>query len=178
MSNMQVASKIIISVFIAGFIQFSAFANQHLLSSEQFIEQAFSGNTSTKKVLWLNKEDKVTIADIMNHSFNLLRVRYWQYQQETVWILNEIGKEKPITVGVHIKENQIMSLKVLTFRESRGDEVKHDFFTRQFDGARLVEENNLNQHIDGITGATMSVRALTKVAKLSLWLNKKALLDK
>ena len=31
----------------------------------------------------------------------------------------------------------------------------------------------LNQHIDGITGATMSVRALTKVARLALWLNNK-----
>ena len=74
---------------------------------------------------------------------------------------------------MHIKDRKISELKVLAFRESRGDEVRHDFFTKQFKSAFLTQENKLNQHIDGITGATMSVRALTKVARLSLWLNKK-----
>ena len=52
----------------------------------------------------------------------------------------------------------------MTFRETRGDEVRHNFFTKQFDGVELTAKNGLTQHIDGITGATMSVRALTKVA--------------
>jgi uncharacterized protein with FMN-binding domain len=88
-------------------------------------------------------------------------------------VLEEIGKEQPITIGVHIKDEQVVDLKVLVYRESRGDEVRHDFFTNQFKSASLTKENMLNQHIDGITGATMSVRALTKVARLALWLNKK-----
>jgi hypothetical protein len=154
-------------------MHFSAIAKGQYQSTAQFIEQSFNTDQAVMKMLWLTKDDKAIIADIMNHPFNLLRMRYWQHNQETVWVINEIGKEKPITIGVHIKDSQIISLKVLTFRESRGDEVKHDFFTRQFDGVQLNEHNKLNQHIDGITGATMSVRALTKVAKLSLWLNNK-----
>ena len=157
---------------------FECLAAKGVYQTPKAFISASLGENSAVKMLWLTKEDKAVIAEILSHKFNRMRIRYWQQGNDSVWILDEVGKEKPITVGVHIKENQIMSLKVLTFRESRGDEVKHDFFTRQFDGARLVEENNLNQHIDGITGATMSVRALTKVAKLSLWLNKKALLDK
>ena len=166
---------------LAGFLCFGvilAAQAENYLSSEEFLNQVFDNAPPEAKTFWVTGERKKLTAKILQHPPSKLRQRYWQQGERSAWIMDEIGKEKPITIGVHIKENQIMSLKVLTFRESRGDEVKHDFFTRQFDGARLVEENNLNQHIDGITGATMSVRALTKVAKLSLWLNKKALLDK
>jgi len=143
-------------------------------STEVFVNNALDDNQVEVKVLWISVEDKKVIAEIMQHKFNRLRVRYWQKQNETVWILDEIGKEKPITIGVHIKAQAIVNLKVLTFRESRGDEVKHDFFTDQFTAAQLTADNRLSQHIDGITGATLSVRALTKVARLALWLNKKA----
>lgn len=142
-------------------------------SSEQFIAQAFKQQNVAPKVLWLTTDDKAQIAEIMSHRFNLLRIRYWQHNNETVWVLNEIGKEKPITIAVHIKNSAIANLKVLTYRESRGDEVRHQFFTKQFTDAQLTPDNKLTQHIDGITGATMSVHALTKVARVALWLNKK-----
>jgi len=142
-----------------------------------FINNIFEGNVPKAKVLWLTKQDKVDIADILQHKFSRLRVRYWQQNNnkgtDTAWVLNEIGKEKPITIGVYIKNHQIMQLKVLTYRESRGDEVRHSFFTEQFKLAKLVKNKKLDRHIDGITGATMSVRALTKVARLALWLDQK-----
>jgi hypothetical protein len=100
-----------------------------------------------------------------------MRLRYWQQDNETVWILDEIGKEAPITVGIHIKDHAIVRTKVLVYRESRGDEVRHDFFTDQFKSAKLDDQTQLDQHIDGITGATLSVRALTKLSRIALWLN-------
>jgi len=142
-------------------------------TSKQFVSHAFNGEIPKAKVLWLSADDKATISGIMSHQYKRLRLRYWQKNDETVWVIDEIGKEKPITIGVHIKNEQVVELKVLAYRESRGDEVRHDFFTKQFKSASLTKEYMLNQHIDGITGATMSVRALTKVARLSLWLNKK-----
>ena len=147
----------------------------------EFISNIFNGNVPKAKVLWLTKKDKADIADILQHKFSRLRVRYWQslccnisnQTNKTVWVLNEIGKEKPITIGVYIHNHQIMQLKVLTYRESRGDEVRHSFFTDQFKLTKLSQNKELDRHIDGITGATLSVRALTKVARLSLWLDKK-----
>jgi hypothetical protein len=140
---------------------------------KSFISSAFAGETPQAKTLWLTKEDKSAIAEILQHKYNRMRIRYWQLENETVWILDEIGKEKPITIGVHIKEKKISHFKVLTFRESRGDEVRHDFYAKQFINAKLNENTQLNQHIDGITGATMSVRATTKVARVALWLDAK-----
>jgi hypothetical protein len=142
-------------------------------TSKQFVSHAFKGEVPKVKALWLSSDDKIIISEIMSHKFTRLRLRYWQQASETAWVLDEIGKEKPITIGVHIKGHQIAEIKVLAFRESRGNEIRHDFFTKQFKSAALTKENMLDQHIDGITGATMSVRALTKVARLALWLNKK-----
>jgi hypothetical protein len=138
-----------------------------------FISHSFINVTPESKVLWLSKADKSIVADILQHKFNRMRIRYWQANNQTVWILDEIGKEKPITIGVHIKNNQIDQLKVLTFRESRGDEVRHKFFSQQFINATLNNDIRLSKHIDGITGATLSVRATTKVARLALWLHTK-----
>ena len=67
---------------------------------------------------------------------------------------------------------EILEVKVLIFRESRGWEVKYPFFTDQFKGATLVSDNNLDRKIDGITGATLSVNALTKLGRIALLLHK------
>lgn len=165
--------KLIFSLLFLLFTAFSTLAVDRYQTPEQFINHAFKGEKPQAKAAWLTSEDKKLIANIMSRPYNKLRIRYWILANETVWIIDEIGKERPITIGVHIKEKQIAELKVLTYRESRGDEVRHKFFTRQFDSVQLTKENKLTQHIDGITGATMSVRALTKVARLSLWLNNK-----
>ncbi|MBL0711550.1 MAG: FMN-binding protein [Colwellia sp.] len=141
------------------------------------------GQNYQAKTLWLTKEDKVIVADILSHKFNRMRIRYWQsdhnHNKDKVWILDEIGKEKLITIGVHINahqgKQQIQKLKVLTFRESRGDEVRHEFYAKQFTYAGLDSERRLTKHVDGITGATLSVRATTKVARLALWLNNKVM---
>jgi Na+-translocating ferredoxin:NAD+ oxidoreductase RnfG subunit len=70
-----------------------------------------------------------------------------------------------------VDAQQVELVKVLAYRESRGWEVKHPAFTQQFVEASLVE-NKLDKHIDGITGATLSVRAMTKVVTLALYLDR------
>ena len=145
-------------------------------TSEEFLKGIFTEQVPAVQVLWLSAEDKKTIAEILSHKYSRMRIRYWQEANDNVWILNEVGKEKPITIAVHIHKDAIKQLKVLTFRETRGDEVRHDFYSEQFARATLTKDNTLSQHIDGITGATLSVRATTKVARLALWLNSKVTL--
>jgi len=168
----------VLFIVLSLFVSSTSFAAKGVYQTPKaFISNAFAGENPVAKVLWLTTEDKATIAEILQHKYKRMRIRYWQLGSETVWILDEIGKEKPITIGVHIKENKINHFKVLTFRESRGDEVRHDFYAQQFLNAKLKEDNHLNQHIDGITGATLSVRATTKVARIALWLDAKVASD-
>ncbi|ORU89617.1 MAG: FMN-binding protein [Cycloclasticus sp. symbiont of Poecilosclerida sp. M] len=140
-------------------------------TEEAFLNEAFEQQVPKPLIVWINKEKKQAIENILQHRAAYIRLRYWQQGEKTAWIINEIGKEKPITVGVIINNNEIEKLKVLSFRESRGWEVKHDFFTRQFDQTELVDDNKLSQTIDGISGATLSVRALKKIARIALYLN-------
>jgi Na+-translocating ferredoxin:NAD+ oxidoreductase RnfG subunit len=60
---------------------------------------------------------------------------------------------------------------VLEFRESRGWEVRYPFFTDQFVEAKLDQNERLDRNIDGITGATLSVNAVTRIARIALFLH-------
>ncbi|ABE53929.1 FMN-binding [Shewanella denitrificans OS217] len=164
----------LISLLLLGisFLFTSAQAEQvQYSSSQEFIQHAFEGELPKAKVFWLDDKAKAVIEEILSHSFNKMRLRYWQQGDASVWIMDEIGKEAPITVGVHVKAGAIVETKVLVYRESRGDEVRHAFFTDQFKAAKLQADNKLDKHIDGITGATLSVRALTKLSRIALWLD-------
>ncbi|MFC7004142.1 FMN-binding protein [Bowmanella sp. JS7-9] len=159
-------------ILLASLLCATAQAEDVYLTPAEFIQQAL-GSVPKPAVIWLDDSVKDDIDQIMARRYEKLRVKYWREQDQTVWIMDEIGKESPITVGIHIKNSQIQQVKVLIYRESRGDEVRHDFFTNQFIDTRLDNELQLDQHIDGITGATLSVRALTKLSRLALYLHNK-----
>jgi hypothetical protein len=74
-------------------------------------------------------------------------------------------------VGLVVNADGLELIRVLAFRESRGWEVRYPFFTDQFPGTRLTTDNKLDRNIDGISGATLSVRALEKLARLALYLH-------
>ena len=80
--------------------------------------------------------------------------------------------ERYSNINKKLSDGKILDVKVLIFRESRGWEVKYPFFTDQFKDATLVTGNNLDRKIDGISGATLSVNALTKLGRLALFLHK------
>jgi hypothetical protein len=138
---------------------------------DDFLTEVFSGPPPQASVIWLRGEVKKTSADILGHDYPALRIRYWGEGKRTAWVLEEIGKEKPISVGLVVEDNALRNIRVLEFRESRGWEVRHGFFTDQFNGARLTGEQELDRSIDGISGATLSVRALKKLARLALYLH-------
>ena len=137
----------------------------------EFIDQVFDKNPPKPEVLWLDKALKEKVAGILDHNYSGLRIRYWQKDKKSAWILDEIGKEKPITAGIVINDGKIEQLKILAFRESRGWEVRHDFFTSQFTQASLKDDQQLDKKIDNISGATLSVRAVSKLARIALLLD-------
>jgi hypothetical protein len=143
------------------------------LSKEDFLKQNL-GTGYTAHKLWFSKPVKQQLKKIFGHKYPGLRIRYWSNNEntgQTAWILNEIGKVKPITFGVVVINRQIESIYVLVFRESRGWEIKQTFFTDQFIGATLNDRMRLNQHIDSISGATLSVIAMKKAARAALYLS-------
>jgi hypothetical protein len=162
---------------------------QFELSVKQYLKSSFSGQVPKAQRIWIRGKLKERVEKVLQHRVGFLRTKYWQEENRTVWILDEIGKEKPITIGVTIENRQqndkensesiITDVTVLAFRESRGWEIKHNFFTRQFAEASLKHpfsstnayKKGLNKSIDGISGATLSVRAVKKIAEIALILD-------
>jgi len=152
-------------------LTFPVFAGGVYQQPADFIKQVFDDNPPKPSVLWLKKDLKKKLSDILSHKYRGMRIRYWQQDKKTAWVLEETGKDKLITTGIVINEGKIELVKVLIFRESRGWEVRHDFFTDQFKQAKLTDGYHLNKHIDNISGATLSVRAVRKLAQIALLLD-------
>ena len=141
---------------------------------ESFLKDAFAGKIPDAKIMWITRSIRPEVEEILGHKSPSLRLRYWKQQNRSAWILEEIGKEKPITVGIVVNDKRIERVKILIFRESRGWEIRHDFFTKQFTNASMSNNHQLDRHIDGISGATLSVRAVKKLARLALYLAQQA----
>ncbi|MBV1906672.1 MAG: FMN-binding protein [Pseudomonadales bacterium] len=146
-------------------------------STQTFITEMFSGSPPKLRALWLNAEIRKQLTNILGHAPQTLRVKYRQKGNQSLWVFDEIGKTKPITFGVFIRSGKIEDIRVLKFRESRGWEIKYSFFTDQFRHTSLTDNHQLSQTIDGITGATLSVNAMKRVARAALFLDQKLVLD-
>jgi len=138
---------------------------------QDFVDHAFPESPPQTALLWIRGDLKTAIESVLQHAYGRIRLRYWRAGPRSAWILEETGKEQPITVGLVVENNRLLQIKVLEYRESRGDEVRHGFFTDQFVDAGLTPDLRLDRGIDGITGATLSVRALEKLARLALLLH-------
>lgn len=167
------AAVIVVTACALAFLCLSqvAWARGVYQKPDAFIQEAYAGNAPLPRILWLTDVLQREAVRILGHQYPAARLRYWRRNGRSAWILEEIGKEEPITVGILIDQGKIALVRVLVFRESRGDEVRHPFFTKQFDGAALKPDRELDRPIDGITGATLSVRALTKLSRFALYLH-------
>lgn len=73
----------------------------------------------------------------------------------------EKGKYRPITYMAGIDTTlRIVDVRVLIYRESRGGEIRHTRFLKQYRGKSLESPVRINRDIVNITGATISVNAL------------------
>lgn len=167
----QAARGLVLSVLVLLASVLSASA-QVFQEPDAFLKDAFSQNVPEPALLDITPEMQREIARLLRHAYRAQRLRYWREGERTVWILEEIGRYRPITVGLVVSQGALETVRVLIFRESHGWEVRHDFFTDQFKGLTLDDQTNLSGRIDGISGATLSVTALRNLARFALYLDR------
>ena len=138
------------------------------LSVSEFLDGVYPEGAPAVQTLWVHGNLRDSVESTLGHKFGSLRVRYWYDGETSAWILDEIGKELPITIGVAVDQEKIQDVRILEFRESRGWEVRYPFFTDQFRQAKLRNDGRLDRKIDNITGATLSVKAVTRIARVAL----------
>lgn len=147
-------------------------AFEQYLTPEQFLSEVYADNTPKLEVLWITKDVVKQAEKILGHAPSQLRQRYWKNGAKSTWILEEIGKEEPITAGFVIVDGKVSQVRVLTYRESRGGEVRYPAFLKQYQGAELQADSYLNRNIDGVSGATLSVNAMNRMARLALYFDR------
>lgn len=148
-----------------------SWAAQTYQSPEEFVNEVFQGSPPSPDVVWVIGDLADAAKQSLTHEPPRLREKFWSRDGRSVWILEEIGKEHPITAGWVIQDGRIESSRVLVYRESRGWEVRYPYFNEQFSGAERRDNGDLTRQVDGISGATLSVRAMKRMASYALLLH-------
>lgn len=159
----------------------------------QFLQQVL-GSTApvAPKRLWLTPAMQQAFTQLIGEAYPSAMLRYWPDPKQSgryIFLLEAIGKEDWITAGFVVQSlpaaqagssasapikqvAQIEQAQVVIYREIRGGEIQSLGFLQQFRQLRSVNtegKQTLSRSIDGITGATLSVHAMTKMAKMALF---------
>jgi FMN-binding domain len=88
---------------------------------------------------------------------------------------NVIGKDQPITFLVAVgPDDRLKDVDILVYREPRGGEVAYEPWRKQFRGKSAADSVRVGGNIRSISGATISVHAVTAgvrrmLADLTAW---------
>ena len=160
-----------LALFLSGAGQSAYGQVGNYLSTSEFLKEGFGG-TPAAGTYSLTAADQAAVKAILGHGY-ASRVRYWKSGNKTGWVLDKIGKYKPITAGFVVDGGKISLVRVLVYRETQGGEVKNSFFTKQFKGAKLksAPRYDLSRRVGNISGATLSVNSMRKLSRLALYLH-------
>lgn len=148
----------------------SARADTTYQAPDAFLKEVFAGAPPSPGVLWLGDDAQRVLTPIFGHPYPQARLRYWRAADKTAWILDDVGKELPITAGFVVHDGTIQLARVLIYRESRGSEISFAGFLAQFIGVHL-DGARIEPNVDGISGATLSVDAMRRMARAALTLD-------
>ena len=154
---------------------------QVYLTKKEALEIAFPGaDAIDKERKWLTGEQKTAIAKISLLEIREIRFTFYVGKKNgktTGYMLIDhiIGKSFPITFMTVLNvDGTVRDVEILVYREPRGWEVRFPSFMSQFFGMNAQSDF---RDINSITGATLSVRAITKGVKKAVAAYKVLFLD-
>ncbi len=142
------------------------FQLQVYLTKKQALEVAFPGADKVEKEKkWLTDEQRQAIGKLCFQTITEKRMTFYVGKKNGrpmgyMMIDNVIGKSFPITFMVVLNEDgTVRDVEILVYREPRGWEVRDKSFLSQFFGKDSASDF---RSINSITGATLSVRSMTR----------------
>ena len=81
---------------LAAILVMAAFsvAAEEYLARDDFLRLAFGDSEPEMQTLWLTEDTKAAARDTVGWIPRALRLRYWQAEGRTAWILEDIGKDR------------------------------------------------------------------------------------
>ncbi len=144
-------------------------SNEIYLTKKEALALAFPGADEIRKEKkWLTDAQIAAIAKLSGQKFTAKRLKFYIGIKNgkvmgTMSIGNEIGRSYPITFMVVINpDGTVKDVEVMVYREPHGWEVRFDSFLSQFFGKSAQSPFD---NIHNITGATLSVRSMTRGIK-------------
>ena len=143
---------------------------------EKSLKQYFGNDAGLKFSSFPIPPDiKLSVEQASKQRFFKDKIYYWSISvnDSTVALAaldNVMGKAMPISIFVIFdEEGLILKSEIVKYREAIGGEVVNSRWLKQFIGLNQADLVDPNTRIDGISGATISVKAVTKgFKKLSL----------
>ncbi len=140
------------------------------LTKKEALALAFPGADQIKKEKkWLTDTQREAIGKTLGEEYKERRLTYYFGLDEAnqpigaMVIGNEIGRSYPITFMVVINlDGTVKDVEIMVYREPHGWEVRFESFLSQFFGR---DGGDPFDNINNITGATLSVRSMTRGVK-------------
>lgn len=148
------------------------YVEQMFLTKKEALKVAFPGVKKVKKEkVWLTDTQTAAIQKLLGDQVKYDERRATHYfgldeadkPMGAMVIGNEIGRSYPITFMVVINlDGTVKDVEIMVYREPHGWEVRFESFLSQFFGRNGGDPFD---NINNITGATLSVRSMTKGVK-------------
>ena len=139
------------------------------ISCEEHLSNLYPVDTDfSMHILLLDKQVKKKVENKVKQKFYRDKLYYWNITKGDstmayAFLDNVIGKSMPITFLVILNMNgNIINTNVIKYREAYGGEVGNIRWLKQFFNRNKNSSYNLGGNIDGISGATISVKSMSK----------------
>ena len=139
------------------------------IACEEQLFNLYPENTDIRMhIIKLDKHMKKQVEIQVKQRFYRDKLYYWTISQSDTTITyafldNVIGKSMPITFMVILNiDGDIINANVIKYREAYGGEVGNKGWLRQFINLNNNSGYNIGKDIDGISGATISVKSMSK----------------
>ena len=139
------------------------------IACDEHLFNLYPENTDIRmQIIELDKQMKKEVENKVRQKFYREKLYYWTISQGDTTIAyafldNVIGKSMPITFMVILNtDGDIINANVIKYREAYGSEVGNKGWLQQFFNLNNNSGYNIGKEIDGISGATISVKSMSK----------------
>jgi len=141
-------------------------------TQDAFLAETFGAAVPAPRFLELDGNAQSQLSAVLGHNYQQARLRYWKANGKTAWVIEDKGKEgyQLTTAAFVVRNGAIDIARVLIYRESHGEEVAENSFLDKFVGAKPAG-SQLDRKIDSISGATLSVLMMQRMARAAITLD-------
>ena len=145
-----------------------------LLTLKEYLKKELSSSAKmTKEVFKLSADQKTALkaiapnADESDFSFYYGKSATGALEKACT-VVPQQGKEGPMSIGICFEPTGLVAtVTILSFEEEHGKKVAEQSFLKQFKGKKISDSFQVGKDVDGISGATVSSKAVAESLRKS-----------